>query len=387
MPQQINVGLIGYKFMGKAHSQAFRDVPFYFPDVKLSPVMKAICGRDEKGVREAQGQFGWQEYELDYHKLIERPDIGLIDIATGNNVHAEMAVAAAQAGKHIYCEKPLAMNVEEARRMVDAVKKAGVINMVNFNYRAVPAIKFARQLIDEGVIGRVFHWRGFYLQDWIIDPGFPLVWRLEGDKAGSGSHGDLAAHLIDLAHYLVGDIDEVSGLQETFVKQRPKLAATTGGLTAAASAEMGEVTVDDASLFLAKFKNGAVGTFEATRFAAGHRNGNMFEINGEKGSIRFNVERMNEIEFYDHTDPGDRQGFRVIAATEGAHPWMGAWWPPAHIIGWAQTFTHQVYELLNGIAGNTCPHPNFEDGLKCQMVLEAVTRSARTREWVKLDSI
>ncbi len=271
--------------------------------------------------------------------------------------------------------------------MVDAVKKAGVINMVNFNYRAVPAIKFARQLIDEGVIGRVFHWRGFYLQDWIIDPGFPLVWRLEGDKAGSGSHGDLAAHLIDLAHYLVGDIDEVSGLQETFVKQRPKLAATTGGLTAAASAEMGEVTVDDASLFLAKFKNGAVGTFEATRFAAGHRNGNMFEINGEKGSIRFNVERMNEIEFYDHTDPGDRQGFRVIAATEGAHPWMGAWWPPAHIIGWAQTFTHQVYELLNGIAGNTCPHPNFEDGLKCQMVLEAVTRSARTREWVKLDSI
>jgi predicted dehydrogenase len=387
MPQQINVGLIGYKFMGKAHSQAFRDVPFYFPDVKLSPVMKAICGRDEKGVREAQGQFGWQEYELDYRKLIERQDIGLIDIATGNNVHAEMAVAAAQAGKHIYCEKPLAMNVEEARRMVDAVKKAGVINMVNFNYRAVPAIKFARQLIDEGVIGRVFHWRGFYLQDWIIDPGFPLVWRLEGDKAGSGSHGDLAAHLIDLAHYLVGDIDEVSGLQETFVKQRPKLAATTGGLTAAASAEMGEVTVDDASLFLAKFKNGAVGTFEATRFAAGHRNGNMFEINGEKGSIRFNVERMNEIEFYDHTDPGDRQGFRVIAATEGAHPWMGAWWPPAHIIGWAQTFTHQVYELLNGIAGNTCPHPNFEDGLKCQMVLEAVTRSARTREWVKLDSI
>ena len=387
MPQQINVSLIGYKFMGKAHSQAFRDVPFYFPDVKLSPVMKAICGRDEKGVREAQGQFGWQEYELDYRKLIERQDIGLIDIATGNNVHAEMAVGAPQAGKHIYCDKPLAMNVEEARRMVDAVKKAGVINMVNFNYRAVPAIKFARQLIDEGVIGRVFHWRGFYLQDWIIDPGFPLVWRLEGDKAGSGSHGDLAAHLIDLAHYLVGDIDEVSGLQETFVKQRPRLASATGGVTAAASAEMGEVTVDDASLFLAKFKNGAVGTFEATRFAAGHRNGNMFEINGEKGSIRFNVERMNEIEFYDHTDPGDRQGFRVIAATEGAHPWMGAWWPPAHIIGWAQTFTHQVYELLNGIAGNTCPHPNFEDGLKCQMVLEAVTRSARTREWVKLDSI
>ncbi len=387
MPQQINVGLIGYKFMGKAHSQAFRDVPFYFPDVKLSPVMKVICGRDEKGVREAQGQFGWQEYELDYRKLIERPDIGLIDIATGNNVHAEMAVAAAQAGKHIYCEKPLAMNVEEARSMVDAVKKAGVINMVNFNYRAVPAIKFARQLIDEGAIGRVFHWRGFYLQDWIIDPGFPLVWRLEGDKAGSGSHGDLAAHLIDLAHYLVGDIDEVSGLQETFVKQRPKLAATTGGLTAAASTEMGEVTVDDASLFLAKFKNGAVGTFEATRFAAGHRNGNIFEINGEKGSIRFNVERMNEIEFYDHTDPGDRQGFRVIATTEGAHPWMGAWWPPAHIIGWAQTFTHQVYALLNGIASNTCPHPNFEDGLKCQMVLEAVTRSARTREWVKVDSI
>lgn len=387
MPQEINVGLIGYKFMGKAHSQAFRDVPFYFPDVKLRPAMKVICGRDEAGVRDAQRQFGWQQYELDWHKVITRDDIGLVDISTGNNVHAEMAIAAAKAGKHIFCEKPLAMNVQEARSMVDAVKSAGVMNMVNFNYRAVPAIRFARQLIDEGAIGRIFHWRGFYLQDWIIDPGFPLVWRLEGDKAGSGSHGDLAAHLIDLAHYLVGDIDEVSGLQETFVKQRPKLAATTGGLTAAASSEMGEVTVDDASLFLAKFKNGAVGTFEATRFAAGHRNGNMFEINGEKGSLRFNVERLNEIEYYDHTGQGDRQGFRSINVTEGAHPWMQAWWPPAHTIGWAQTFTHQAYELLSGIAAGVCPHPNFEDGLKCQMVLEAATRSARTRQWVKVDSI
>jgi len=269
MSKTVNVGLIGYKFMGKAHSQGFRDVGHFFPDARALPVMKVICGRDVDGVQEAQKQFGWQEYETDWRKLIARDDIDLVDISTGNNVHAEMAVAAAEKGKHIFCEKPLAMNVREARAMVDAVKKAGVVNMVNFNYRAVPAIRFARQLIEEGAIGRVFHWRGFYLQDWIIDPDFPLVWRLEGDIAGSGSHGDLAAHSIDLAHYLVGDIDEVVGLQETFVKQRPKLAKTTGGLTAEASTEMGEVTVDDASLFLARFKNGAVGTFEATRFA-GH---------------------------------------------------------------------------------------------------------------------
>lgn len=387
MSKTVNVGLIGYKFMGKAHSQGFRDVPFFFPDVKAHPVMKVICGRDEEGVREAQQQFGWESYELDWRKVIERDDIQLVDISTGNNVHAEMAVAAAEKGKHIFCEKPLAMNVKEARAMVKAVNDAGVVNMVNFNYRAVPAVKFAKQLIDEGKLGRVFHWRGFYLQDWIIDPGFPLVWRLQGDVAGSGSHGDLGAHLIDLAHFLVGEMDEVIGLQETFVKQRPKLAKTTGGLSAAASEEMGEVTVDDATLFLTKFKNGAVGTFEATRFAAGHRNANMFEINGEKGSIRFNVERLNELEYYNHEDPADRQGFRSINITEGSHPWMGAWWPPAHIIGWGQTFTHQIYELLNGIADGKGVHPSFEDGLKCQMVLEAVTKSARERQWVRVDEV
>ncbi|MCC6483490.1 MAG: Gfo/Idh/MocA family oxidoreductase [Armatimonadetes bacterium] len=387
MAEEINVGLIGYKFMGKAHSQGFRDVAFYFPDVKPRPRMKVICGRDEKGVTEAQKQFGWDEYETNWRNLVQRSDIGLVDIATGNNVHHEMAIAAAEAGKHIFCEKPLAMNVAQAREMVNAVKKAGVINMVNFNYRAVPAIRFAKQLIDEGKIGRIFHWRGFYLQDWIIDPDFPLVWRLQGDVAGSGAHGDLAAHSIDLAHYLVGDIDEVVGHQETFVKERPKLAATTGGLTAAGSSEKGEVTVDDASLFLVKFKNGAVGTFEATRFAAGHRNGNTFEINGDKGSIRFNVERLNELEYFDRSDPGDRQGFRVIQTTEGSHPWMHAWWPPAHIIGWAQTFTHQVYELMTGIATRKNPHADFEDGLKCQIVLEAVTRSSRERRWVSTSEI
>lgn len=387
MAEEINVGLIGYKFMGKAHSQGFRDVAFYFPDVKVRPRMKVICGRDLDGLTQAQEQFGWDQRETDWRKVVQREDIGLVDISTGNNVHHEMAIAAAKAGKHIFCEKPLAMNVAQAREMVDAVKKAGVINMVNFNYRAVPAIRFAKQLIDEGKIGRVFHWRGFYLQDWIIDPSFPLVWRLQGDVAGSGALGDLAAHTIDLAHYLVGDIAEVVGHQETFVKKRPKLAATTGGLTAAGSTEQGEVTVDDASLFLAKFKNGAVGTFEATRFAAGHRNGNMFEINGDKGSLRFNIERMNELEYFDRSEPGDRQGFRIIQTTEGAHPWMQGWWPPAHIIGWAQTFTHQVYELMNGIAEKKNPHADFEDGLKCQIVLEAVARSSSERRWVSLSEI
>lgn len=387
MADSINVGLIGYKFMGKAHSQAYRDVAFYFPDVKVKPVMKAICGRDATGVAEAQKQFGWESCETDWLRLLDRNDIQLIDISTGNNVHAEMAIAAAQRGKHIFCEKPLAMNVKEARAMAQAVKQSGVVNMVNFNYRAVPAVRFAKQLIDEGAIGQIFHWRGFYLQDWIIDPGFPLVWRLEGDKAGSGSHGDLGAHLIDLAHYLVGDMDEVCGLQQTFIKERPKLAKTTGGLSAAAGEEMGTVTVDDATLFLARFKCGALGTFEATRFAAGHRNGNMFEINGSKGSIRFNVERMNELEYFNREDPGDRQGFRSITVTEASHPWMSAWWPPAHCIGWGQTFTHQVYELMNGLAEGRSPHPTFEDGLKCQIVLDAVTKSATSHQWVKVDAV
>ena len=382
----INVGLIGYKFMGKAHSFGFVNAPMMFPDIKAKPVLKAIVGRDEPAVREAMEQYGWQSFETDYKKLIARDDIDLVDIATGNNVHAEIAIAAAEAGKDIFCEKPLAMNVPEARQMLDAVEKAGVKHMVNFNYRAVPAVALAKKMIDDGMIGRIFHWRSVYLQDWIIDPDFPLVWRLQKDIAGSGSLGDLAAHSIDLANWLVGDIDEVSSNLTTFIKKRPKLAETTGGLSAKGGADLGDVTVDDAIIALTKFKNGAIGTIEATRFAAGNRNGNRFEINGDKGSIRFNVERLNELEYFNREDPDAYQGWRTISVTEGIHPYVQGWWPAGHIIGWGETFVHQVVNLMNALADNEMPTPNFRDGLKVQTVLEVIEKSAESGRWEKVVS-
>ena len=382
--RSVNVGLVGYKFMGKAHSFGFKNAAAMFPEIEAVPVMKAICGRDEGAVKAAMEQYGWESFETDYRRLVARDDIDLVDISTGNNVHAEIAIAAAEAGKHVFCEKPLAMNPAEARQMLDAVKKAGVKHMVNFNYRAVPAIALAKNMIDDGLIGRVFHWRSVYLQDWIIDPGFPLVWRLDKDVAGSGSLGDLAAHSIDLALWLVGEIDEVSSNLTTFIKKRPKLAETTGGLSARASDEQAEVTVDDSAIALVKFRNGAVGTIEATRFAAGNRNGNRFEINGEKGAIRFNVERLNELEYFNREDPEGLQGWRTINVTDGIHPYMSGWWPAGHIIGWGETFVHQVVNLMNAIARDEMPSPNFEDGLKCQYVLEAVEKSDASGRWEKV---
>jgi predicted dehydrogenase len=382
--RSVSVGLVGYKFMGKAHSFGFKNAAAMFPEIEAVPVMKAICGRDEGAVKAAMEQYGWESFETDYRRLVARDDIDLVDISTGNNVHAEIAIAAAEAGKHVFCEKPLAMNPAEARQMLDAVKKAGVKHMVNFNYRAVPAIALAKKMIDDGLIGRVFHWRSVYLQDWIIDPGFPLVWRLDKDVAGSGSLGDLAAHSIDLALWLVGEIDEVSSNLTTFIKKRPKLAETTGGLSARASDEQAEVTVDDSAIALVKFRNGAVGTIEATRFAAGNRNGNRFEINGEKGAIRFNVERLNELEYFNREDPEGLQGWRTINVTDGIHPYMSGWWPAGHIIGWGETFVHQVVNLMNAIARDEMPSPNFEDGLKCQYVLEAVEKSDASGRWEKV---
>jgi len=382
--RSVNVGLVGYKFMGKAHSFGFKNAAAMFPEIEAVPVMKAICGRDEGAVKAAMEQYGWESFETDYRRLVARDDIDLVDISTGNNVHAEIAIAAAEAGKHVFCEKPLAMNPAEARQMLDAVKKAGVKHMVNFNYRAVPAIALAKKMIDDGLIGRVFHWRSVYLQDWIIDPGFPLVWRLDKDVAGSGSLGDLAAHSIDLALWLVGEIDEVSSNLTTFIKKRPKLAETTGGLSARASDEQAEVTVDDSAIALVKFRNGAVGTIEATRFAAGNRNGNRFEINGEKGAIRFNVERLNELEYFNREDPEGLQGWRTINVTDVVHPYMSGWWPAGHIIGWGETFVHQVVSLMNAIARDEMPSPNFEDGLKCQYVLEAVEKSDASGRWEKV---
>jgi len=381
----VNVGLIGHLFMGKAHSLGYKDMAMFFPDVELKPVMKMLVGLGEESVRKAAEQYGWESYGTDYKELIGRDDIELVDVSTGNNVHCEMVVAAAEAGKHVLCEKPLAMNVAECKQMIAAVEKAGVKHMINFNYRAVPAIALAKKMIDDGLIGKIYHWRGTYLQDWIMDPSFPMVWRLDKKLAGSGPHGDLNAHLIDIARLLVGEITEVVGLMDTFIKKRPLLKEATGGLSAEASNEMGDVTVEDAALFLARFENGAVGSFEATRFAGGRRNGNRWEINGSKGSLAFNLERMNELEYYSREDPDLAQGFRTIIVGESAHPYMAAWWPPGHIIGWQHTFVHQVYNLCNAIGKNQLPTPNFYDGLKCQQVLEAVETSAESAQWVKVE--
>jgi len=298
MARKVNVGMIGYSFMGKAHSFGYKNMPMFF-DCEAAPVMKAICGRKEEGVRAAADRYGWESYETDWRKLVARDDIDLVDVCTPGDLHVEMSIAAAEAGKIVFCEKPLAKSLANAKKMLEAVEKAGVKHMVGFNYRAVPAIALAKRLIDEGRIGELYHFRGVYLQDWIVDPEFPFVWRLDKEIAGSGPLGDLAAHTVDIARFLVGDIDEVVAMEKTFVKERPLPAeAIKGdGLAVQAGGGRAEVTVEDATMFLAKFNNGALGTFEATRFASGRKNFNGFEINGSKGSLVFNFEEMNKLQY------------------------------------------------------------------------------------------
>lgn len=379
---EIGVGLVGYKFMGRAHSNAYRQVARFF-DVDPVPRMVAISGRNEAAVREAAAQLGWESYETDYHPLLARKDIDLIDVSTPGYNHKEIVIAALEAGKHVLCEKPLANTLAEAQQMLTAAKKAGTINMVNFNYRRAPAVQLAKRLIDEERLGDLRHFRAQYLQDWILDPEFPLVWRMKKELAGSGALGDIGAHILDLGHFLVGPVVEVVGALNTFIKQRPVEVESGGGsgLTASSGQEMGDVTVDDAASFLARFENGATGTFDATRMAPGRRNKNTFEINGSKGSLSFNLERLNELEVYFTEDDEGLQGFRTINVTEAVHPYTGAWWPAGHIIGYEHTFVHVIKDLLDGIASNTNPHPDFEDGFRNQAVLDAVMRSAESRTW------
>jgi predicted dehydrogenase len=380
----IGVGMIGYKFMGKAHSNAFRQVPVFF-DCPLVPELKAICGRDEEGVKEAAAKYGWESYETSYEDLLNRDDIELVDINTPNSTHAEIAVAAAKKGKHIFLEKPMAMNLNEAREIVEAVKKAGVKHMISFNYRKFPALTFAKQMIAEGKIGKVYHYRAVYLQDWIVDPDFPLIWRLDKNIAGSGALGDLCAHIIDMAQYLVGDIASVSATAETFIKER-KIPSAEGGLSAKAGEKKGEVTVDDAVISLARFENGALGTFESSRFAVGRKNGGVFEINGSEGSLRFNLERLNELEYL-ATKDGDEQGFKTMLVTNPTHPYMSAWWPPGHMLGWEHSHVNQVYHLLESLADDRMPEPNLYDGAKNQAVLDAMGASIRDGKWHDVEKV
>ena len=365
--KKVNVALIGYKFMGKAHSYALMATPFFFK-TGIQPVRKVIVGRHEDPLKEAMANFGWEECSTDWRAVVKRADIDVVDIASPPNTHAEIAVAAAKAGKHIFCEKPFTSTIEEAERAVAAVKQSGVKHMLGFNYRRVPAIGLAKDLIESGRIGRIYHWRAVYLQDWIMDPKFPRIWKLNRAVAGSGSHHELNSHLIDLALYLVGEIVSVVGMEQTFIKERPA-PVESGKLSTMLTAETGSVRlepvdVDDTTLFLARFANGSVGSFEATRFAAGRRNHNRIEINGSKGSVVFNLENMNRLEFYNAEDSKDVPGFRSIMVNEACHPYIDHWWPPGHGIGYQNTFVNEFADFFQAIAENGKPEPGFEAGLE-----------------------
>ena len=384
MPE-VNVALIGHQFMGKAHSNAYRQVSRFFPG-KYRPRMKVICGKACTEELEATAQLlGWDESDCDWRRVIERKDIDIVDIATPGYLHHPMAIAAAQAGKHVICEKPLANTLAQAKEMLAAVQKAGVYHMVNFNYRRLPAVAFAKKLIEDGRLGQVYHYHGAYFQEWIMDPNFPLVWRLQKKYAGSGTLGDIGAHAADLGQYLNGYIESLVSQLTTFIKERP-LPATSEGAHGAKAAERkkGRVTVDDDANFLARFKNGAVGVFESSRFGGGRTNYNTFQIYGSKGSLAFNLERLNELEFYDHTEPNDLRGFKTIMVTEANHPYVGAWWPPGHIIGYEHTFVHAIHEFLMALEKGEAPQPGFDEGVKVQAVLDAVERSAKSRRWEKV---
>lgn len=380
--KEVGIGLIGYAFMGKTHSNAYRQVNKFF-EPSVTPRLRAICGRNADNVARAASHFGWESAETDWRKLIDRPDIDIVDISTPGNEHKEMAIYAANAGKTVFCEKPLGNSFSDAKAMLDAAEANKVVNMVCFNYRRVPAVALAKRMIENGDLGRIYHFRARYLQDWIADPNFPLVWRLKKEIAGSGTLGDIGAHILDLSTYLLGNITTISGTTETFVKRRPLQAEATGteGLTAKASQEMGEVTVDDAAAFMTRFESGAMGVFEASRFAPGRRNYNTFEINGEFGSIGFNMERMNELEYFSTKDQSDRQGFRTINLNENDQPYSGVYWPGGHIIGYEHTFVNTVYDLLEGHAKGESPKPDFRDGAYNNLLLETVEKSSESRKW------
>ncbi len=378
MSTKYRVGMIGYGFMGKIHSHAYRTVNHFFPDAPELE-MAIICGRNGEALEAARAQFGWLEAETDWNKVIARADIDIIDICTAGDAHKEIAIAALKAGKHVICEKPLGNTLNDAQEMANAAvaaEKNGTRSMVAFNYRRVPALAYAKAMIADGKIGRIFHIRANYLQDWIIDPEFPLVWRLDKTISGSGSLGDLGAHLIDAAFFLSDSkITKVSGQLKTFIEKRP-LPGSYTGLSASASSGRGKVTVDDTAVFNAQLENGAIATFEATRFAAGRKNAMSIEINGSNGSLYFNFESMNELLFHDHTEEAENSGFKRILVTEGTHPYMSAWWPAGHIIGYEHTFTHEIYDFAKSIATNINPTPSFMDGLYVQKVLDAVEVSA-----------
>ncbi len=375
--KQLNVGLVGCGFMGRTHSNAYRKVGNFF-DLEYQPVLKAVCDIDPARAKAFAAQWGYESIETDWRKLIARKDIDLVDIPAPNNLHMEIAVAAAKAGKMILCEKPLARNGPEALKMVQAVEKAGVPNLVSFNYRRIPAITLAKQLIDEGRLGQIFHYRAKFLQDWTMSKdlpqGGPALWRLDVKVAGSGVTGDLLAHCIDTALWLNGSMHSVNAMTETFIKERKH------NLTG----KVEKVGIDDACAFLARFENGSLATFEATRYARGHKALYTLEINGQHGSIFWDLHDLHRLQYFEHRDEGRLRGWRSIHVTDGDHPYMGHWWVPGLQIGYEHSFVHQVADFLDGLAKGKPAHPTFRDGLETQYVCDAVLKSAGTGKWEKV---
>jgi predicted dehydrogenase len=377
MSKPLNIGMIGYGFMGRAHSNAYAKVNHFF-DLDYRPVLKAVCARDAAKAKAFADKWGYEGVETDWRKLLARKDIDAVDICVPNNLHAEIAIAAAAAGKMILCEKPLAMNGPEGLRMVEAVEKAKVPNMVWYNYRRVPAVTLARQLIDEGKLGRIFHYRAKFLQDWTINPELPqggtALWRLDVAAAGSGVTGDLLAHCIDTALWLNGGLESVTAMTETFVKERKH------NLTGKTE----KVGIDDACAFLARFNNGSLATFESTRYARGHKALYTFEINGENASIFWDLHDLHRLQYFDHRDGGLTRGWRTIHVTDGEHPYMKNWWVPGLQIGYEHSFVHQVADFLDGLAKGKPAMPDFRDAYRTQLVLDAVLESAHDGKWTKV---
>jgi predicted dehydrogenase len=370
----LGIGMVGHAFMGAAHTQAWRTAPHFF-DLPLRPEPRALCGRDPARVADAARRLGWSSTETDWRRLVERDDVDLVDVCTPGDTHAEIAIAALEAGKHVLCEKPLANSMSEAEAMAAAADRAaayGVMAMVGFTYRRVPAIALARQLVGEGRIGEIRHVRAQYLQDWLADASAPMTWRLHKDKAGSGALGDIGAHIVDLTQFITGEqLTSVNGMLPTFVHERPVADGTSTG----------QVTVDDAALFLGRFTGGAVGAFEATRLATGRKNSIRIELNGSAGSLAFDFEDMNVLELYDARDSAEVAGFRRIIVTESVHPYAGHWWPPGHGLGYEHGFVHQAADLVTAIGRGEQPLPSFADGLQVQRVLAAVEASAEVGSW------
>ncbi len=383
--EELGIGIVGYKFMGKAHSNAWIKAPLFF-DLDVKPVLQVACGRHEKPLKEFAARWGWKNTETDWRKMVKRDDVDIVDVALPQSLHHDVAIEAAKAGKHIFCEKPLALNYKQAREMYEIAEKQGIKHYLNHNYRRCPAVRLAKRLIKEGKVGEIYHWRGTYLQSWIADPSFPLTWHLRREMAGSGPQGDLNSHSVDLARYLVGEIKSVCAMTKQFVMERPLPDEEAAGtFKAAIGAEgTGKVTVEDAAFMLVEFQNGALGSFEASRFAPGRKNYNYFEIYGSKGSILFNLERMNELQYYSAEDPDYAQGFRTILATESVHAYIANWWPPGHIIGYEHEFVHGAVDLLRAIHKNQPIEPNFYDGMKIMEVLDAGLKSAETGKRIDL---